>query len=31
VVAKVGDGGSVCVYTSAPTDLVVDVNGYVNR
>ena len=29
VVAKVGEGGRVCVYTSAATDLVVDVNGYV--
>jgi hypothetical protein len=29
VLAKVGTGGRVCLYTSATTDLVVDVNGYV--
>ena len=28
VVAKVGDGGRVCVYSSSETDLVVDVNGW---
>jgi hypothetical protein len=27
----VGDGGAVCLYTYAPTHLVVDVNGYVPR
>jgi hypothetical protein len=29
VLAKVGSSGKVCVYTHAPTHLVVDVNGYV--
>lgn len=29
VVAKVGTGGRVCVYSSAATDVVVDVNGFV--
>lgn len=29
VLAKVGSGGAVCVYTSAETDIVVDVAGYV--
>ena len=29
VLAKVGANGEVCIYTSAATDLVVDVNGYV--
>ncbi len=29
VVAKVGVGGAVCVFSSAETDLVVDVNGFV--
>jgi hypothetical protein len=29
VLAKVGTGGKVCIYTSAATDLVVDVNGFV--
>ncbi|HWL43993.1 MAG TPA: hypothetical protein VNQ73_13715, partial [Ilumatobacter sp.] len=29
VLAKVGTGGKVCLYTKAATDLVVDVNGYV--
>lgn len=29
VLAKIGDGGKVCFYTHAETDLVVDVNGYV--
>ena len=28
VVAKLGAGGAVCVYTSAPAGLLVDVNGY---
>lgn len=28
VVAEIGIGGQVCLFTSAPTDLVVDVNGY---
>jgi len=28
VIAKIGSGGKVCVYTSNATDLVVDVNGY---
>ena len=28
VVAKVGDGGKVCVFSLADTDLAVDVNGY---
>ena len=28
VVAKVGSGGSVCLFTSAPTHLIADVNGY---
>ncbi|MCU1395369.1 MAG: hypothetical protein JWM34_3797 [Ilumatobacteraceae bacterium] len=28
VVTKLGTGGKVCIYVSAPTDLVVDVNGY---
>ncbi|MFT4011548.1 MAG: fibronectin type III domain-containing protein [Nocardioidaceae bacterium] len=29
VVAKVGDGGKVCIFTVAATHIVVDVNGYV--
>jgi hypothetical protein len=29
VLAKVGVGGKVCIYTLAATDIVVDVNGYV--
>ena len=29
VLAKVGAGGAVCVYSYAETDLIVDVNGYV--
>ncbi|MCB0968695.1 MAG: hypothetical protein KDB37_17820, partial [Ilumatobacter sp.] len=29
VLAKVGTGGKVCVFSLAETDLVVDVNGYV--
>lgn len=29
VLAKVGSNGMVCIYTSAPTHVVVDVNGYV--
>ncbi len=28
VITKIGVGGKVCMYTLAPTDLVVDVNGY---
>jgi hypothetical protein len=28
VVAKIGEGGAVCVYTSAAAGLLVDVNGY---
>ena len=28
VFSRVGEGGRVCVYTSAETDLVVDVSGY---
>ena len=28
VVAKIGDGGRVCIYTSATAGLIVDVNGY---
>jgi len=28
VVAKIGDGGRVCIYTSASAGLIVDVNGY---
>ena len=29
VLAKIGTNGNVCVYTSAATDLIIDVNGYV--
>ena len=29
VLAKVGAGGKVCIYTLAETDIVIDVNGYV--
>ena len=29
VLAKVGPGGKVCIYTLAGTDIVADVNGYV--
>ena len=29
VLAKVGTGGKVCIYTSQGTDVIVDVNGYV--
>jgi len=29
VLAKIGDGGKVCVYTLASTHLVIDVNGYI--
>ena len=29
VLAKVGDGGRVCVFTQSELDLVIDVNGYV--
>ena len=28
VMAKIGDGGRVCIYTSASTHLVADINGY---
>jgi hypothetical protein len=28
VFAKIGEGGKVCVFTVAGTDLVIDVNGY---
>ena len=28
VVAKVGDGGAVCIFVSVTTDVIVDVNGY---
>jgi hypothetical protein len=28
VFAKIGEGGKVCVFTLAETDLVIDVNGY---
>ncbi len=28
VLAKIGDGGKVCVYTLAATHLAIDVNGY---
>lgn len=30
VFSRVGEGGRVCVYTSAATDLIVDVSGYSN-
>ncbi len=29
VLAKIGEQGSVCVYTNAAVDLIVDINGYV--
>lgn len=29
VLAKIGDGGKVCIYSEAETDVVIDVNGYV--
>ena len=29
VLAKIGTGGNVCIYTKAATHLVIDVNGYV--
>jgi hypothetical protein len=29
VLAKVGDGGKICVFTLAATDLVIDVNGFI--
>jgi hypothetical protein len=29
ILAKIGTSGNVCVYTSAATDLIIDVNGYV--
>jgi hypothetical protein len=28
VIAKVGDGGNVCIFTLAPAHLIADVNGY---
>jgi outer membrane protein assembly factor BamB len=31
VLAKVGAGGKVCIFSSAETDIVADVNGYVAR
>ena len=30
VLAKIGAEGKICVYTNAPTDLIVDINGYVD-
>ncbi|NOX30352.1 MAG: hypothetical protein GXP35_09945, partial [Actinobacteria bacterium] len=29
VLAKVGEGGRICIYTSAAVDMVADINGYV--
>ena len=29
VLAKIGNDGKICVYTSAETDLIIDINGYV--
>ena len=29
VLAKIGTGGKVCIYTLAAADIVIDVNGYV--
>ena len=29
VLAKIGTNGNVCIYTSADTDLIIDVNGYI--
>jgi hypothetical protein len=29
VLARIGTGGKVCIYTSARTDLIVDINGYI--
>jgi hypothetical protein len=29
VLAKIGTNGNVCIYTSADTDLIIDINGYV--
>jgi hypothetical protein len=29
VLAKIGDGGKVCIYTKAETHIIVDVAGYV--
>jgi hypothetical protein len=29
VLAKVGDGGKVCIYTLAETDLIAGISGYV--
>ena len=28
VLAKIGDGGRVCIYTSGSTHLIADINGY---
>jgi hypothetical protein len=28
VIAKVGSGGKVCLYTTTPTHLIADLNGY---
>src|SRR5262249_19628740 len=28
VISRIGDGGRICLYNYAPTQLVVDVNGY---
>ena len=28
VIAKIGDGGKVCVYTQSPTHIIADVNGW---
>ena len=28
VLAKIGDGGKVCIYTEAGTDLIADVNAF---
>lgn len=28
VVAGIGTNGNVCIYTSAPTDLIADLNGH---
>ena len=29
VLAKIGTGGKVCIYSPAATDIVVDVTGYI--
>jgi hypothetical protein len=28
VIAKVGTGGTVCLFTPTPTHLIVDINGF---